>query len=162
MRGSSVTGALKLTAGVALAVSMLLPLYSLPAVDGSRTTTYAWQLALDAWADAGVLALAFLWPILPAILRRNARSAARRVAALVLEPALAVFSANLIIAASFSLTFFPVFPPWFMIPVAGKAGAAVTLGVAANGLYLLAWIAGIAGLVAKRWTKGQSPTPACC
>ena len=69
MRGSSVTVFLKLMAGVALVVSSLLPLHGLPGADGTRVHGYAWQMARDSWGDAVLLALAFLWPILPALLR---------------------------------------------------------------------------------------------
>ena len=63
----------------------------------------------------------------------------------------------MLIAASFTLGYVEIFPPWFMIPVAGKTGAGVILGLAANGLSIVAWVICIADLLARRWAAGRRP-----
>jgi len=144
MRGSSVMGGLKLLAGIALGVSLLLPLYSLPTSEGARAYTYAWDLARGDWGTASLLAIAFLWPLLPAALRWRARHKTRRIAALVVEPALAVFSGTMIMAVRASaFSFMTELAPWLWIPVSGSPAIGSTLGLAADALYLLAWLAGV-------------------
>jgi hypothetical protein len=144
MRGSSVTGGLKLLAGIALGVSLLLPLYSVPTSEGPRAYTHAWRLAGDDATSAGLLAVAFLWPLVPAALRWRARRRVRRIAALVAEPALAVFSATVIVAVRASaFSFVALLPPWLLVPVSGSPAIGSTLGLAADALYLLAWLGGV-------------------
>lgn len=143
MRGSSVTGSLKLLAGIALGVSFLFPLYSVPTSEGARAFTYVWQLARDDGGSTGLLALALLWPLLPAALRWRARRGTRRIAALVAEPALALFSGAIIIAVrETAFSFVAVFPPWLMVPVSGSPAIGSTLALVGDALYLLAWIGG--------------------
>jgi hypothetical protein len=131
-------------AAIALGVSLLFPLYSVPTSEGPRAYTYAWDLARGDAGSAGLLALAFLWPLLPAALRWRAWRRTRRIAALVAEPALALFSLTIIIAIrATAFSFMAVFPPWLIVPVSGSPAIGSTLALAADGLYLLAWIGGI-------------------
>jgi len=145
---------LKLLAGILLGVSVLLPLYTLPAAgaDG-RTVTYAWQLALDDGGSAALLALAYLWPALLLPLRRRMEPRRGRLLLSLSEPALAVTSAVILLAASttaFSWTAVSPWAPWLVVPVSGHAGMGTWLGVGADGFYLLAWLVGPASLVLAR------------
>jgi hypothetical protein len=164
MRYSSAAAVVRFTAGMALVVAWFLPLYRVPGVDGSVTHGYAWRIALEGWADAALLALAFFWPVLPLVLRRRAESGRefRRGAALLLEPWLAWISAGIIGAASVAFGYAGIFPPWLMIPVSSTIGAGALLGLAADGLYLLVWSGEIVTLIARRLGARSSLRHACC
>ncbi len=74
MRDLTVVERLKLLAAIVLAISLLLPLYSLPGAAGERDPAYAWQLAVDDWGSGGLLALAYLWPAMLVLFGRFAGS----------------------------------------------------------------------------------------
>ena len=164
MRLPSMTGTLRIAAGIGLAVAWFLPLYSLPGGDGSTTRVSAWQVALEGWADAALLALAFFWPLVPVVLRGGARRGRelRRGAALLVEPWLAWFSAGSILAASVAFGYVGILPPWLMVPVSSEIGGGALTGVAANGLYLLAWSIDVVALIATRLRSGPGLRHACC
>jgi len=163
MRSASVIGTLKLLAALLLGVCLLLPFYSLPEADGSKAYTHAWDLVDGDWGTAGLVALAFLWPWLPAALRGRAGKGRRHLVALAAEPVLAIFSIVLIVAIrSSAFSIVPLFGPWLMIPVSGSPAIGSTLGLVADGIYLAAWVAGGVGWVVRRRSLARNLTHAAC
>ncbi len=153
MKNMTVARRLKLLAGIVLALSLMLPLYSWPRATGERAFAYAWQLALDDWVIGAWLALAYLWPAVLLILSRFSESGRWRFLILLLEPVFAVISGVFIFnvcAAAFSWE--PILEqiPFFFVPVPSAPGIGCWSSLAADGLYLLTSLVGLSLLVLRR------------
>jgi hypothetical protein len=143
MQANKLGVGMRLGAAVLLAVALLLPLDSLPTLDGRRTYSYAWQVARDDWGSGGLLALAFLWPVIVAVLHGRGAARYRPIVATLAEPALAVFSAILIVVNYRTTWAWQPIVPWFPVlggPVTGSAAAGSWLGLTADALYMVGWI----------------------
>jgi len=139
----------KIAAAALLALALVLPLYSLggDSVDrlsGRADAEYGYALGLvqDDWLMAFPIALAFLWPIPVLILSR--RKAGRRVsiAAQLAEPLLA--AASTLIALWIPQVLFDFRPiVFFFVVLSARPEVGCYLAVAANGIYVLIWLAEI-------------------
>ncbi|MCK5127250.1 MAG: hypothetical protein KAR42_13430 [candidate division Zixibacteria bacterium] len=133
----------KITAALLLAAATVLPLYSVKGLFGEETRfIYVWNLIRDDCLAVIPLSIIFLWPLLIYGLSRLKYQRLLSTLVQYTEPFLVVFSSILVLWISqlifetTSLFFIPIFlnpvPDW-----------GCYLAVAANGLYLVSWFAGL-------------------
>jgi hypothetical protein len=133
----------KAAAALLLAAAILLPIYSVAGLSADKTySRYAWDLVKEDAAALIVLAFVYLWPFLVFALSRLRSRHLLQALVQYVEPALAVLSAIIIlwipqlIFDADNLYFIPV-------PLNAKPEWGCYLAVAANGLYLVSWLAGL-------------------
>jgi hypothetical protein len=133
----------KLAAAVILAAAALAPIYTIVAQNGrDYESRYLWDLVRGDMGAVIPLAFVYLWPFLTLGL---ARLRSRRVLQLLIqfaEPALAVVSCIVILWIP-QLIFEGRTLFFLVILVNPVAAWGCYVAVAANGLYLVAWLAGM-------------------
>jgi len=133
----------KAAAAALLLVASLLPIYSVPGFQGQDTRFgYPWKLGPD---DAGALfflAITFLWPLLVFGLGKLGRGRILRTLTQFAEPLLAAGSAVIILWIPQLIFESRVLFNFLITPVTPRPEWGCYLGVAANGLYLVSWMAG--------------------
>ena len=140
--GHNLTGYIKLAATLLLAVAIFLPVYSIEGLSGSgKQFGTPWLLVRDDAVTIVPLILAYLWPVPILILARRISRPTVQLTLQWLEPFLAVLSSVLILWIPQLI--FAMKPLFFvvMIPVDARPEWGCYLAVAANGLYLVAWLA---------------------
>jgi len=133
----------KALAALLLVGSVLLPLYSFVSTPGVEArSVYAWDLVKDDALAAIPLAFVYLWPVLVLGLARLQSRRPLQVLIQFAEPVLAVTSCVIVmwipqIIFEYRTLFF-----FIIVPVDPKPEWGCYLPVAANGLYLVGWLAG--------------------
>jgi hypothetical protein len=133
----------KAAAALLLMGAVLLPIYSVDGAAGGETRpVYAWDLVKDDALAAIPLAFVYLWPVLVLGLARLQSRRPLKALIQFAEPVLAVTSCVIVlwipqIIFEYRTLFFFV-----VVPVDPKPDWGCYLPVAANGLYLVGWLAG--------------------
>jgi len=133
---------IRLVAGAILALSLALPLWSVPAGLERTPRSYGWALAEahQDWVGALLVLAAFLWPFAALSLLRAATAKLPRLAVTLAEPLAAIFSSYLILMlVDISFQYRNLFVI-FWLPVAARPEVGYYVALGANALYLLAWL----------------------
>jgi hypothetical protein len=133
----------RVIAAILLAVASLLPLYSVPSLGSEPAQTrHVWTLAAGDAVGMVVVAATFLWPLLVFALSRLKGNTMMRMVVQMAEPLLAAGSSLIILwipqLIFESATLFFI----LIVPVNPQPEWGCYLGVAANGLYVISWLAG--------------------
>ena len=133
----------KAIATALLVVASLMPIYSVPGFQGQETRfEYVWKLGAGHFGAMVFLAIIFLWPLLVFGLGKLGRNRVMRILTQFAEPLLAAGSTIIILWIP-QLIFESRTLFYFLItPVTPRPEWGCYLGVAANGLYLVSWMAG--------------------
>ena len=133
----------RVAAAVLLVIAALLPIYSVPGLQGEETQTrHIWTFIGDDAAAAIPLALTYLWPLLIFGLGRLRSRRVLRILVQFAEPLLAVGSAIVILWISHLIFETRILFFFLIVPVTPQPEWGCYLGVAANGLFLISWLAG--------------------
>lgn len=131
-------------AALLLLVAALLPIYHIAGLPGEESRSrFVWHLIADDWIAAFPLAVTYLWPLaMPALARLQSRRHLQPTVQFA-EPVLAVGSS--IIILWIPQLIFETRTLFFLliIPVKPTPDWGCYLAVAANGLYLVSWLAGL-------------------
>jgi hypothetical protein len=133
----------KTAAAVLLVASVLLPIYSVgDDVGEARRMTYAWELARGDLVAVFTLAIVYLWPV---VIFGLSRVRSRRLQILIqfAEPALAVTSSIIVLYLTQLIFESRRLFLFLLIPLNSHPQWGCYLAVAANGLYLASWLAGL-------------------
>ena len=134
----------KVAAAVLLAASAVLPIYTIVGQSGTDyESRYVWDLVRNDSTAIIPLAFVFLWPVLTLGLSRLSSKGILQLVVQFAEPALAV--ASCIVVLWIPQLIFEGRTLFFVlvILVSPTAGWGCYLAVAANGLYLVSWLAGL-------------------
>jgi hypothetical protein len=133
----------KAAAAALLLLASFLPIYSVPGFQGQEARyEYVWKMAAGNAGALILVAMVFLWPLLIFGLGKLGRNRILRILTQFAEPFLAAGSTVIIlwipqlIFESRTLLFF------LITPVTPRPEWGCYLGVAANGLFLISWLAG--------------------
>lgn len=136
------TKRIRILAGLALALSLALPLSSVPVHLSDTPRSYHWVLSdvIGDWGGIPLLLIAFLWPFaLLAISRKATRGISKMLVALA-EPLAALFSSYMILMmVDLSFEFRNLFVI-FWLPVSARAEIGCYTALAANALYAGSWL----------------------
>ena len=133
----------KTAATTLLLVASLLPIYSVPGFQGQETRFgYVWKLGADDVGALIFLAITYLWPLLVFGLGRLGRGRILRILAQFAEPLLAAGSAVIILWIPQLIFESRVLFNFLITPVTPDPEWGCYLGVVANGLYMVSWMAG--------------------
>lgn len=133
----------RIAAGALLVLASLLPIYSVPGLQGEEARFgYVWKFVGGDVGGMVVLAITYLWPLLLFGLGRLGRSRVLRILVQFAAPMLAAGSAIVILWIPQLLFESRVLFNFLIIPVNPRPEWGCYLGVAANGLYLVSWMAG--------------------
>jgi hypothetical protein len=134
----------KSVATALLLVASLLPIYSVPGFLGQETRFgYAWKLGVGDVGALFFLAITYLWPLLVFGLGKLGRGRILRILTQFAEPLLAAGSAVIILWIPQLIFESRVLFNFLITPVTPRPEWGCYLGVAANGLYLVSWMAGL-------------------
>ena len=140
--GRSIARYVKIAAALLLAFAMFLPVYSIGSWSAEeREYGFVWSLVSDDALWILPLAFAFLWPLPILIFTRESSRPVLRVALLWLEPVLTAFSCVIILWIPQLIFATEQFFFVLLIPVGVRPEWGCYLAVAANGLYLISWLA---------------------
>ena len=133
----------KIAAAVLLMIAALLPIYSVPGMEGEETQNrYIWTFIGDDAVSAIPIAFIYLWPVLIFGLGRLRLRGSLRILVQFAAPLLAVGSAIVILWIPQLIFETRVLFFFLFAPVTPQPEWGCYLGVAANGLYLIGWLAG--------------------
>jgi hypothetical protein len=133
----------KAVAALLLMAAILLPIYSVAGLSANEIhSRYAWDLVKDDTVSIVPLVLVYLWPFVILVFSQLRSREFLQAVVQYSEPVLAVLSTIIVlwipqlIFESRSVFFIP-------IPLTPKPEWGCYLAVAANGLYLVSWLAGL-------------------
>jgi hypothetical protein len=133
----------QVAAGALLVLAALLPIYSVPGFQGEETRfEYVWKLAGENVGGLILLAVIYLWPLLLFGLGRLSRNRVYRILIQFAAPLLAAASTIVILWIPQLLFESRVLFSFLIIPVNPIPEWGCYLGVTANGLYVISWMAG--------------------
>jgi len=145
-RESRLVNSGKWAAGVLLVLASLLPIYSVPGLQGEEARVgYVWKLAGGNVLAMVFLAMIYLWPLLVLGLGRLGWPGRHKVLQILVqfaEPLLAAGSVIIILWIPQLIFETRTLFNFLIIPVTPQPEWGCYLGVAANGLYLISWMAG--------------------
>lgn len=134
----------KSAAGILLAAAALLPIYSVADPHGQGTQyRYAWDLVKDDTAAFILPALVYLWPLLILAMSRLWSRSFLQGLIQYAEPVLAAWSAIVILWVPQLIFEARTLFSFLIIPVNPVPQWGCYIVVAANGLYLAGWLAGL-------------------
>lgn len=134
----------KAAATLLLLGAILLPIYSFEGARGEGPRlTYAWNMVRSHAPLLVPLAFAYLWPFLILGLSRLRSSRGLQVALQFAEPALAVASSIIMLWIPQLIFEARTLFSFFIVPVHATPQWGCYLAVAANGLYIVSWLAGL-------------------
>lgn len=133
----------KTASGILLVLATLLPIYSVPGFQGQEARLgYVWKLGAGHGGAMVLLGFTYLWPLLVFGLARLGTGRMSRILLQFAEPLLAAGSAIVILwipqLIFESRTLFDM----VIIGVTPRPEWGCYLGVAANGFYVISWMAG--------------------
>jgi hypothetical protein len=139
---SRVIAGVRVAAAVLLVVSVLVPIYSIPGNRGEEDQVrYIWDFVDGDAVGVVLVVLTYLWPVLIFGLGRLRLRGAWRILVQFAAPLMAVGSAIVILWIP-QLIFETTVLFFFLItPVTPQPEWGCYLGVAANGLYMIGWLA---------------------
>jgi hypothetical protein len=140
---SKVIIGVRVAAAVLLVVSVLLPIYSIPGNQGEQDQVrYIWDFVGGDAVGVVLVVFTYLWPVLIFGLGRLRLRGSLRILVQFAAPLLAVGSAIVILWIPQLIFETRVLFFFLITPVTPQPEWGCYLGVAANGLYLIGWLAG--------------------